>query len=78
MSGKTESWLTPGQTAAILGVSPKTLANHRYRGDWPLRWRKLGPAQPNRKNDSRLVRYLAADVARFQKLNEPQFGTEAV
>lgn len=51
MSGKTESWLTPGRTAAM---------------------------QPNRKNDSRLVRYLAADVARFQKLNEPQFGTEAV
>ena len=77
MSGKTESWLTPGQTAAILGVSPKTLANHRYLGDWPIWFVKLGNRKPHAKADTRKVMYFLSDVQKFMR-NEPRFGTEAV
>lgn len=69
--------VSPEKVADMTGYSVKTLANHRYLGDWPLRFVKLGNRKPNAKSDTRKVMYFLADVERFMS-NRPQFGTEAV
>lgn len=79
MPTKTDSiaLVSPETVADMTGYSVKTLANHRYRGDWPLRFVKLGNRKPNAKSDTRKVMYFLSDVQKFMR-NEPQFGTEAV
>ncbi len=69
--------VTPETVSEMTGYSVKTLANHRYRGDWPLRFVKLGNRKPNARNDTRKVMYFLSDVQKFMR-NEPRFGTEAV
>lgn len=69
--------VSPETVSEMTGYSVKTLANHRYRGDWPLRFVKLGNRKPNAKSDTRKVMYFLADVEKFMR-NRPQFGTEAV
>lgn len=49
-----KGYLTPGQLAQVLGISPGTLANYRSAGTGP-RFVKVGP----------LVRYRPADVERW-------------
>lgn len=79
MPTKTDSiaLVSPETVSEMTGYAVKTLANHRYRGDWPLRFVKLGTRKPNAKSDTRKVMYFLADVERFMS-NEPQFRTEAV
>lgn len=79
MPTKTDSiaLVSPETVADMTGYSVKTLANHRYRGDWPLRFVKLGSRKPNAKSDTRKVMYFLSDVQKFMR-NRPQFGTEAV
>lgn len=50
-----ESLLTTAEAATILGTSPRTLEDWRFRGGGPV-YRKVG---------RRLVRYSAADLERF-------------
>lgn len=69
--------VTPETVSEMTGYSTKTLANHRWRGDWPLRFVKLGIRKPDAARDNRKVMYFLADVERFMR-NEPRFGTEAV
>ena len=70
--------VSPETVSEMTGYSIKTLANHRYRGDWPLRFVKLGNRKPNAKSDTRKVMYFfLADVEKFMR-NEPRYGTEAV
>lgn len=69
--------VTPDTVSEMTGYSVKTLANHRWRGDWPLRFVKLGTRKPDAARDNRKVMYFLADVERFMR-NEPRFGTEAV
>lgn len=69
--------VTPETVSEMTGYSVKTLANHRYRGDWPLRFVKLGNRKPSAKSDTRKVMYFLSDVQKFMR-NRPQFGTEAV
>ena len=79
MPTKTDSiaLVSPETVADMTGYSVKTLANHRYRGDWPLRFVKLGTRKPDAKSDTRKVMYFLTDVEKFMR-NEPRFGTEAV
>lgn len=69
--------VSPETVADMTGYSVKTLANHRYRGDWPLRFVKLGIRKPDAARDNRKVMYFLADVEKFMS-NKPRFGTEAV
>jgi excisionase family DNA binding protein len=50
-------WLTPGETAAWLGVSPAHLERMRARGRGPA-WRKWG---------ARLIRYHVDDLRAFME-----------
>lgn len=79
MPTKTDSiaLVSPETVSEMTGYAVKTLANHRYRGDWPLRFVKLGTRKPNAKSDTRKVMYFLSDVQKFMR-NEPRFGTEAV
>ncbi|MBP2452513.1 helix-turn-helix transcriptional regulator [Mycolicibacterium lutetiense] len=52
--------LTSAETAALLGISPSTLATYRYRGTSP-RFTRTG---------HRTVVYKRADVAAFIKLRD--------
>ena len=49
-----ENLLAPKQAAEYLGIKPRTLEVHRYRGTGP-RYRKIG----------RLVRYTGADLQEY-------------
>ena len=69
--------VSPETVSEMTGYSVKTLANHRYRGDWPLRFVKLGNRKPNAKSDTRKVMYFLADVEKYMR-NRPRFGTEAL
>ena len=45
--------VTPETVSEMTGYSTKTLANHRWRGDWPLRFVKLGIRKPDAARDNR-------------------------
>lgn len=48
--------LRPEEFAAMIGLSPRTLANWRSNGRGP-KYLKLGPEPPAGKQDRRKVRY---------------------
>ncbi len=52
--------LNEKEAAAILGVTPRTLTNWRWRGDGP-RWVRVG---------SRLVRYRRSELLAFVEAGE--------
>lgn len=63
--------LTPEEFAAMIGLSPRTIANWRSNGRGP-KYLKLGPEPPAGKQDRRPVLYERAVAERWATAHQYQ------